>query len=205
MRLEGGTALWACLLIPACNQPSPQHTPSGASIKTRKRNIAVPLDPGSFANAVVQIFEDSKEPGADAEKALEAAAKVLDVADIDFKRYGDTYFEVLFAGGRMGSGGNTTDGQKLEFNVRGSGCWGGIACWFGDGWVLGHGPYDNAASWRRCCTCACLSALHLKVSAGISRWLMHASILAVSLQVMACEPTREAIIPYVKFFQTQVR
>lgn len=113
-------------------------TLAGASIKTRKRNIAVPLDPGSFANAVVQIFEDSKESG-EVEKTLEAAAKVLDIAELDFKRYGDTYFEVLFAGGRMGSGGNTAEGQKLEFNV------------------------------------------------------------------MACEATREAILPYIKFFQTQVR
>jgi uncharacterized protein YfaA (DUF2138 family) len=47
---------------------------SGAQIKTRKRNIAVPLDPGSFADAVVQIFQDSKE-GDDLEKNLQAAVK----------------------------------------------------------------------------------------------------------------------------------
>lgn len=151
--MEGGTALGGpadtCL---GYLQSSP--TNSGASIKTRKRNIAVPLDPGSFANAVVQIFEDSTPEGADAEKALEAAAKVLDVADIDFKRYGDTYFEVLFAGGRMGSGGNTTDGQKLEFNVRGAGVvegGGDRFCWFGGSSmvVLGTGrpsSHDQAAA-----------------------------------------------------------
>lgn len=47
---------------------------SGAQIKTRKRNIAVPLDPASFADAVVEIFQDSKE-GDDLEKNLQAAVK----------------------------------------------------------------------------------------------------------------------------------
>lgn len=47
---------------------------SGAQIKTRKRNIAVPLDPSSFADAVVEIFQDSKE-GDDLEKNLQAAVK----------------------------------------------------------------------------------------------------------------------------------
>ena len=47
----------------------------GAQIKTRKRNIAVPLDPGSFADAVVAIFQDVKD-GDDVEKNLIAAVKV---------------------------------------------------------------------------------------------------------------------------------
>ena len=47
---------------------------SGAQIKTRKRNIAVPLDPASFADAVVEIFQDSKE-GDDLDKNLQAAVK----------------------------------------------------------------------------------------------------------------------------------
>ncbi len=93
----------------------------GASIKTRKRNIAVPLDPGSFANALVQIFEDSREANASVEKNLEAAGKVLDSAELDFKRYGDTFFEVLYAGGRMLGGGNLAEGPKLDTNVRGDG------------------------------------------------------------------------------------
>jgi len=48
---------------------------SGVQIKTRKRNIAVALDPGSFANAVVDCFEDAKE-GTDLEKNLQAGVKV---------------------------------------------------------------------------------------------------------------------------------
>ena len=45
-------------------------------IKTRKRNIAVALDPGSFADAVVAIFEDQKE-GNDLEANLQAGVKVM--------------------------------------------------------------------------------------------------------------------------------
>lgn len=32
---------------------------SGTRIKTRKRNIAAPLDPAAFADAVVQIYLDN--------------------------------------------------------------------------------------------------------------------------------------------------
>lgn len=48
---------------------------SGVQIKTRKRNIAVALDPGSFANAVVVCFEDARESN-DLEKNLQSAVKV---------------------------------------------------------------------------------------------------------------------------------
>lgn len=54
--------------------------------------------------------------------------KVLDSADLDFSRYADTLFEVLFAGGRLATGGNLADEQKdkLATNVRqgaGRGSW----------------------------------------------------------------------------------
>lgn len=55
---------------------------SGAQIKTRKRNIAVPLDPASFADAVVEIFQDSKE-GDDLEKNLQAAVKASVESKLD--------------------------------------------------------------------------------------------------------------------------
>ncbi|KAA6427859.1 MAG: flagellar associated, partial [Trebouxia sp. A1-2] len=93
----------------------------GAQIKTRKRNIAVPLDPGSFADAVVQIFQDSKE-GDDLEKNLQAA--VLESVELDFSRYGETLFEVLFAGGRMAAGGNVVsekENKRLDFTVMSAG------------------------------------------------------------------------------------
>ena len=44
--------------------------------------------------------------------------QVLEGADLDFSRYGDTLFEVLFAGGRLAGGGNVVEeGKKLDTNV----------------------------------------------------------------------------------------
>lgn len=98
---------------PATAQPNPPTPPfpySGVNIKTRKRNIAVALDPASFADAVVSIFADARADGdADGEAWLAAGLPALQTADLDFSRYGDTLFEVLFAGGRMSAGGAVVD------------------------------------------------------------------------------------------------
>ena len=51
---------------------------SGVQIKTRKRNIAVALDPGSFSDAVVTIFEDARVDGDNLEQGLQGGVKVLD-------------------------------------------------------------------------------------------------------------------------------
>lgn len=37
-------------------------TLAGVNVKTRKRNIVVPADPGSFATAIVQIFQVGEGP-----------------------------------------------------------------------------------------------------------------------------------------------
>ncbi|GFZ11373.1 ARM repeat superfamily protein [Actinidia rufa] len=58
----------------------------GTRIKTRKRNIAAPLDPATFADAVVQIYLDNAGD-------LELVAKTIESADLNFSRYGDTFFE----------------------------------------------------------------------------------------------------------------
>ncbi|KAF8066304.1 BZW1 [Scenedesmus sp. PABB004] len=115
-------------------------TLAGVNVRTRKRNIVVPADPGSFATAIVQIFQDAAD-GASIEKDLEAGVKVLDSADLDFSRYADTLFEVLFAGGRLSTGGNLADDQK-----------------------------DKLAT-----------------------------------NVLAAEPTPEALLPYIKVFQSLIR
>lgn len=45
--------------------------------------------------------------------------QVLEGADLDFSRYGENLFEVLFAGGRLAGGGNVVDeGKKLDTHVR---------------------------------------------------------------------------------------
>lgn len=51
---------------------------SGATLKTRKRNISVPLDPGCFADAVITIINDAKTPDAPLDKNLAAAVKGLE-------------------------------------------------------------------------------------------------------------------------------
>ena len=92
---------------------------SGVRLKTRKRNIVVPHDPQSFADAVIDVIADAQE-SSDIVQTLAAANKVLDSAELDFNRYGDVLFEVAFAGARLASGGSTAaEGKKLPFNVRG--------------------------------------------------------------------------------------
>ncbi|KAJ4830198.1 hypothetical protein Tsubulata_048751 [Turnera subulata] len=61
-------------------------TLGGTRIKTRKRNIAAPLDPAAFADAVVQIYLDNAGD-------LEQIAKNIESSDLNFSRYGDTFFE----------------------------------------------------------------------------------------------------------------
>lgn len=93
-------------------------TLAGVNVKTRKRNIVVPSDPGSFADAVITLFQDAAEGGT-VEQQLEAGAKELDSAELDFSRYGETLFEVLFAGGRLSTGGNfaSDSGNKLATHI----------------------------------------------------------------------------------------
>mmetsp|Transcript_4435 Transcript_4435/g.10718 ORF Transcript_4435/g.10718 Transcript_4435/m.10718 type:complete len:422 (-) Transcript_4435:199-1464(-) len=91
-------------------------TLGGVTIKTRKRNIAVPLDPASFANAVVAIFDDTE--GETVAEKLSAGCKVLETSSLDFSRYGETLFEVLYAGGRMTAGGALEENEsKLPFHL----------------------------------------------------------------------------------------
>ncbi|KAL6773686.1 FAP224 [Auxenochlorella protothecoides x Auxenochlorella symbiontica] len=90
---------------------------AGVRLKTRKRNIVVPHDPQSFAEAVIAVLGDAQESD-DIERTLDAANKILDSAELDFSRYGDVLFEVAFAGARLTTGGNVShEGKPLEFNI----------------------------------------------------------------------------------------
>ncbi len=94
------------------------------NVRTRKRNIVIPVDPGSFADALIQIVTDSFEPGKTLSEDLEAATKALDVAEIEYSRYGDTLFEVFFAGGRLATGASLAEGgARLPVNVSVHGGW----------------------------------------------------------------------------------
>ncbi|XP_010927633.1 uncharacterized protein [Elaeis guineensis] len=86
-------------------------TLGGTRIKTRKRNITAPLDPSAFADAVVQIYLDNAGD-------LELVAKSIESSDLNFSRYGDTFFEVVFTGGRTQPGTIKPDeGERHPFSV----------------------------------------------------------------------------------------
>ncbi|XP_027087932.1 basic leucine zipper and W2 domain-containing protein 2-like [Coffea eugenioides] len=86
-------------------------TLGGTRIKTRKRNIAAPLDPAAFADAVVQIYLDNAGD-------LELIARSIESSDLNFSRYGDTFFEVVFTGGRTQPGTTKPDeGDRHPYSI----------------------------------------------------------------------------------------
>ncbi|WVZ08858.1 hypothetical protein V8G54_022204 [Vigna mungo] len=86
-------------------------TLGGTRIKTRKRNIAAPLDPAAFSDAVVQIYLDNAGD-------LELIAKSIESSDLNFSRYGDTFFEVVFTGGRTQPGTTKPDeGDRHPYSI----------------------------------------------------------------------------------------
>ncbi|KAE8664736.1 putative protein phosphatase 2C 33-like [Hibiscus syriacus] len=86
-------------------------TLGGTRIKTRKRNIAAPLDPVAFADAVVEIYLDN-------DGDLELVAKNVESSDLNFSRYGDTFFEVVFTGGRTQPGTIKPDeGERHPYSI----------------------------------------------------------------------------------------
>jgi hypothetical protein len=92
----------------------------GTRIRTRKRNIAVPLDHGSFADTVTELFNEEGAEGTSKQQQLESFVKVLETTDLDFNRYGDTLFEVLFTGGRVVAGGDksaTESKSRVDYNA----------------------------------------------------------------------------------------
>ncbi|KAG1363398.1 basic leucine zipper and W2 domain-containing protein 2 [Cocos nucifera] len=88
-----------------------KHGHCGTRIKTRKRNITAPLDPSAFADAVVQIYLDNAGD-------LELVARSIESSDLNFSRYGDTFFEVVFTGGRTQPGTIKPDeGERHPYSV----------------------------------------------------------------------------------------
>lgn len=103
-----------------CSSKEEKPTLKGVNVKQRKRNIQVPLDPGAFAAEVLTVFEEQGALGTTVEEKLESGIRALDTSDLDFSRYGDTLFEILFAGKRMAAGANlvTDQGKELKTNVQ---------------------------------------------------------------------------------------
>ncbi|GIY65742.1 basic leucine zipper and W2 domain-containing protein 1 [Caerostris extrusa] len=95
-RLEG-------LLKKACfcmSQKTEKPTLSGQRIKTRKRDEKEKYDPTGFRDFIIQGLNES---GPD----LELVSKFLDTSSskLDYRRYGETLFDILLAGGILAPGG----------------------------------------------------------------------------------------------------
>lgn len=82
------------------SQRTEKPTLSGQRIKTRKRDEKEKYDPSSFRDAILQGLN---ETGSD----LEQVSKFLDTAGskLDYRRYGETLFDILLAGGPLAPGG----------------------------------------------------------------------------------------------------
>lgn len=92
------------------SQKVEKPTLTGHRIKTRKRDEKEKYDPSAFRDAILQGL---LEAGQDIEQKI----KFLDTAGakLDYRRYGETLFDVLFAGGILAPGGNYLQdaGEKL--------------------------------------------------------------------------------------------
>lgn len=81
---------------------------SGQRIKTRKRDEKEKYDPSAFRDAILQGI-------AEAEENLDQVSKFLDSAGsrLDYRRYAETLFDILFAGGILAPGGSIVqDGES---------------------------------------------------------------------------------------------
>ncbi len=155
---------------------------------------------------------------------LKLRPQTLDSAELDFSRYGDVLFEVAFAGARLTTGGNVaTEGKKLDFNVRpGLGCRVSGAAGVADGPAVGahngahqgvqSGPllfYPSAAAQaaRPSWTLRHAPALPLGrlPASPVHPTLCGWDYVPVSVQILAGPADREAILPYIKWFQTMIR
>ena len=74
---------------------------------------------------MVEIFKAGKESGGDdVDSALEEALVGIDQSDLDYNRYGDTFFEVVFTGWLLGTSSDDKgkkDDDDLNLNVLASG------------------------------------------------------------------------------------
>ncbi|XP_056289036.1 eIF5-mimic protein 2-A-like [Pseudoliparis swirei] len=86
------------------NQRQLKPTLTGQRFKTRKRDEKERFDPTHFQESIVQGLNQS---GSD----LEAVSKFLDAsgAKLDYRRYVETLFDILVAGGMLAPGGTLSD------------------------------------------------------------------------------------------------
>ncbi|XP_043931811.1 basic leucine zipper and W2 domain-containing protein 1 [Protopterus annectens] len=86
------------------NQKQQKPTLSGQRFKTRKRDEKERFDPSQFQESIIQGLNQT---GGD----LDAVTKFLDAsgAKLDYRRYAETLFDILVAGGMLAPGGTLAD------------------------------------------------------------------------------------------------
>ncbi|XP_076437206.1 eIF5-mimic protein 2-like [Babylonia areolata] len=84
-------------------------TLSGTRLKTRKRDEKEKYDPNSFRDAIIQGLNET-------EGDLEKVSKFLDVSGsrLNYRRYAEVLFDVLFAGGILAPGGFIVEDTDLS-------------------------------------------------------------------------------------------
>ncbi|ESO96404.1 hypothetical protein LOTGIDRAFT_115834 [Lottia gigantea] len=97
------------------SQKAEKPSLSGQRLKTRKRDEKEKYDPIGFRDSLIEGLTES---GSD----LEQVSKFLDSAGarLDYRRYADVLFNVLFAGGHLAPGGSLiqeTDGDKKTYQT----------------------------------------------------------------------------------------
>ncbi|KAK3579292.1 hypothetical protein CHS0354_033372 [Potamilus streckersoni] len=88
------------------SQKAEKPSLSGQRLKTRKRDEKEKYDPSSFRDAIIQGLN---ETGGD----LELVSKFLDISGskLDYRRYAEVLFDILFAGGQLAPGGSIVEEQ----------------------------------------------------------------------------------------------
>ncbi|XP_054709842.1 LOW QUALITY PROTEIN: eIF5-mimic protein 2-like [Uloborus diversus] len=96
------------------SQKTEKPTLSGQRIKTRKRDEKEKYDPTGFRDSIIQGLNES---GTD----LELVSKFLDTAGskLDYRRYGETLFDILLAGGILAPGGTLAVDVDPQKTTRG--------------------------------------------------------------------------------------
>eukprot|EP00771_Trimastix_marina_P001579 gnl/Trimastix_PCT/266.p1 GENE.gnl/Trimastix_PCT/266~~gnl/Trimastix_PCT/266.p1 ORF type:complete len:445 (-),score=161.58 gnl/Trimastix_PCT/266:97-1431(-) len=72
---------------------TPKPTLGGRKSKTRKRNIVHPYDSSDFKTRLTDILENPSE------QTMEELVTRLAASTLDFRRYGDHFFDVMWTGG----------------------------------------------------------------------------------------------------------
>ncbi|KAI0233970.1 Basic leucine zipper and W2 domain-containing protein 1 [Lamellibrachia satsuma] len=91
------------------SQKGEKPTLSGQRIKTRKRDEKEKYDPNTFRDAILQGLT---EAGTD----LDQVSRYLDSAGskLNYRRYAETFFDILFAGGILAPGGSLVEEAEVQ-------------------------------------------------------------------------------------------